>query len=99
MKNKIYQLVSFVNAFNKKAKRWESLHNVSKVYVGKEGLKTAYAEFEKEKNRYESVVNWLPSKYSEARGKVEVQEPHIHENGSLAYWGDKVIISHNPQNI
>ena len=44
---KIYQLVSFVNAYNKRTKKWESLHNVTKVFVGKEGLKTAFFEFEK----------------------------------------------------
>ena len=35
MKNQIYQLVAFVNAFNRYTKRWESLHNITKVYVGK----------------------------------------------------------------
>lgn len=97
---KIYQLVSYVNAFNKRSKKWESLRSVTNIYAGKEGLKTAYQEFEREKNEYQqltTVGNWR--KYSETRGKVEVHEPHIHENGSLAYWGDKIIVSHNPQNI
>jgi len=97
---KIYQLVSYVNAYNKRLKKWESLRSVTTVYAGKEGLKTAYNEFEREVSKYKeltTVGNW--NKYSETRGKVEVHEPHIHENGMLAYWGDKVILSHNPQNI
>ncbi len=97
---KIYQLVSYVNAYNKRLKKWESLRSVTTVYAGKEGLKTAYSEFEREVVQYKhltTVGNW--NKYSETRGKVEVQEPHIHDNGMLAYWGDKVILSHNPDNI
>jgi hypothetical protein len=100
MKNQIYQLVSFVNAWNKRTKQWESLHSVSKIYVGKEGLKTAYAEFEREKNKYHeltTVGNW--NKYGDTRGKVEIHTPHIHENGTLAYWGDKILFAHNPENI
>jgi hypothetical protein len=97
---KIYQLVSYVNAYNKRTKQWESLHSSMKVYVGAAGLKTAYAHFEQEKNRYHqltTVGNW--NKYSETRGKVELHIPHVHENGTLAYWGDKVIAAHNPDNI
>ena len=101
MKNqKIYQLVSYLNGYNKRTKQWESLQNVTIVAVGTEGLKTLLNTFESEKSRNEyarSVNNWR--KYSEVRGKVEVQEPHIHENGLLAYWGDKVIVSYNPDNI
>lgn len=96
---KIYQIVSFVNAYNKRLEKWESLHNVTKVYIGKEGLKTAFLEFEQEQKE---VIFWLqqqPRKYREIRGKVEIQIPHIHQNGSLAYWGDKVLKSFNPQNI
>lgn len=97
---KIYQLVSYVNAYNKRLKKWESLRSVTIVYAGKEGLKTACSEFEREVNEYKqltTVGNW--NKYSETRGKVELHEPHIHENGMLAYWGDKVILCHNPENI
>ena len=99
-KNKIYQLVSYLNAYNKRTKAWESQQSITKIAIGPEGLKTLLQDFETEKNRNEyarSTNNWR--KYSEVRGKVEVHEPHIHENGLLAYWGDKVIISHNPQNI
>jgi len=101
MKNsKLYQLVSFVNAWNKRAKRWESLRTETTIYVGNEGLKSAYIEFEKEVNEYKFIeTNFRSSKYREVRGKVELHEPHIHSNGTLAYWGDKVLISHNPQNI
>ena len=96
---KIYQLVSFVNAYNKRTQKWESLHNVTKVFVGKEGLKTALFELEKEINEQKYYNQISLSKYSEIRGKAEVHEPHIHENGSLAYWGDKIINSYNPKNI
>lgn len=97
---KIYQLVSFVNAWNKRAKKWDSLKSITIVYAGKEGLKTAIKEFERQVDQHKHITtvgNW--NKYSETRGKVELHEPHIHENGTLAYWGDKVILSHNPQNI
>lgn len=97
---KIYQLVSFVNAYNKRTKQWESLRSTKEVYAGKEGLKTAYFEYEKEVNEYKFIETTFRSgKYREMRGKVEIHEPHIHENGQIAYWGDKVLISHNPQNI
>lgn len=99
MKNQIYQLVSFVNAYNKNTKRWESLHNIKKVYVGKEGLKTAYFEFEVQQKEVSFFLQQNLRKYSDVRGKVEVQIPHIHENGSLAYWADKLIHSFNPQNL
>ena len=59
---KVYQLIAFVNAYNKNSKRWESLHNVTKVYIGKEGLKTAYAEFEDQKKE---VVFSLQLLYNE----------------------------------
>jgi hypothetical protein len=97
---KIYQLTSYVNAYNKRLKKWESLRSVTTVYAGKEGLKTACKEFENEVYQYKqltTVGNWR--KYSETRGKVEVHEPHIHDNGMLAYWGDKIILSHNPDKI
>ena len=96
---KVYQLIAFVNAYNKNSKRWESLHNVTKVYIGKEGLKTAYAEFEDQKKEVVFYTQQHLKKYSETRGKVELQIPHVHENGSLAYWGDKVLKSYNPENI
>lgn len=97
---KIYQLVSYLNGFNKRTKQWESLYSETTIAVGREGLKTLYREFEKEqiKNSYErSVNNWR--KYSEVRGKVELHEPHIHDNGTIAWWGDKVLQSYNPDNI
>lgn len=96
---KIYQLVSFVNAYNKRTKQWESLHNVTKVYVGPEGLKTAYFEFENQQKEVQFYLQQTSRKYSEFRGKVEVQIPHIHENGSLAYWGDEILHLFNPNNI
>ena len=98
-KNKIYQLVSFVNAYNKRKKIWESLRSTTNVYIGTEGLKTAYFDFEKEKNEQKYYEQINLSKYSEIRGKAEIQEPHIHKNGTLAYWGDKVLASYNPKNI
>jgi hypothetical protein len=97
---KIYQLVSYLNGYNKRKKCWESLHSETTIAVGKEGLKTLYKDFEREtsKNKYNRTVNnW--NKYSEVRGKVELHEPHIHENGKLAYWGDKILITYNPDNI
>lgn len=97
---KIYQLVSYVNAYNKRKKEWETLHTSKTVYAGAEGLKTAHKHFEEEVYRYKqltTVGNW--NKYSETKGKVELHEPHIHENGTLAYWGDKILASHNPQGI
>lgn len=138
-KNQIYQLVSFVNAFNKRTKKWESLRSVQNVYVGKEGLSTAYSQMEnlrefiliydsgfKEITRHYDIKNvkecylnnkvrsgrgtlevcikvlengYYESKYSEVRVKVEIHIPHIHEDGSLAYYGDKIILSYNPSNI
>ena len=97
--HKIYQLVSFVNAYNKRTKKWESLRSIQKVYVGAEGLKTAYFEFEKEVNEQKYYEQISLPKYREIRGKAEIQEPHIHNDGSLAYYGDKVIQSYNPLNI
>ena len=97
---KVYQLVSFVNAWNKRLKKWESLHSVTRLYAGVNGLKTAYNDFETECNYYHqftTVGNW--NKYNQTRGKVELHIPHIHENGTFAYWGDKILKSHNPENI
>ena len=97
---KIYQLVSFANGYNKRAKKWESLRSVTKVFIGPKGLKTAYKEFETEQREVKFFENWEGgSKYSEVRAKVEIQIPHIHENGSLAYWGDKILYSYNPKKI
>jgi hypothetical protein len=96
---RIYQLVSFVNAYNKKTKQWESQRSVSKIFAGKEGLKTAHFEFENEKREYEFIMQQHFSKHSDKRGKVELHIPHIHNNGSIAYWGDKILLSHNPENI
>ncbi len=97
---KIYQLVSYVNAWNKRKKEWESLRSETTVYVGTAGLITAHKHFELEVSKYKeltTVGNW--NKYGETRGKVELHEPHVHKNGTLAYWGYKIILSHNPQNI
>lgn len=52
---KIYQLVSYVNAYNKRMKKWETLRTVSNIYVGAEGLKTAYRDFETEKKSIPSI--------------------------------------------
>lgn len=96
---KVYQLIAFVNAYNKRTKKWESLHNVTKVYIGKEGLKTAFLEFEEQQKEVVFYTQQQPRKYNDIRGKVEIQIPHVHKNGSLAYWGDKVLKSYNPKNI
>lgn len=96
---KIYQLVSFVNAFNRNTKQWESLHNETKVYIGAEGLKSAYIDFESQKKEVTFYLQQQLRKYSDKRGKVELQIPHIHENGTLAYWGDKVLHEYNPEKI
>lgn len=101
MKNKqIYQLVSYANAWNKRKKKWESLRSVTIVYVGIAGLEQAHYDFDREVNEYKFISrqgNW--DKYKDIRGKVEVHIPHIHDNGTLAYWGDKIILTHNPDNI
>ena len=97
---KTYQLVSYLNAYNRRTRKWESLWSITTIAVGDNGLKTLLHSFESEQIKHEynrRVNNWR--KYSEVRGKVEVHEPHIHENGTLAYWGDKVIASYNPDNI
>ena len=99
MKKQIYQLVSFVNGYNKRSKQWESLRSVTKVYVGKEGIKSAYSDFENEVREIKFHESTGTVKYREKRAKVEIQIPHVHENGCLAYWGDKVLHSYNPQNI
>jgi hypothetical protein len=99
METNIYQVVSFANAYNKRTKKWESLHNVKKVYINKEGLKSANIDFEEERRNVQFYLQQNLSKYREVRGKVELQVPHIHENGSLAYWGDEVLNSFNPNNI
>lgn len=97
---KIYQLLSYVNAYNKRTKTWESIRRTQKIYAGRQGLKTALSEFEREVGQYKYVTtvgNW--NKYGDTRGKAELTEPHIHENGEIAYWGDRIIKTHNPQNI
>ena len=97
---KIYQVYSFINAHNKRTGKWESLMHSQTVYIGKAGLETAYDKFNNDVNEFKfHETTFRKAKYSEMRGKVEIQEPHIHENGQLAYWGDKVLASHNPQNI
>ena len=82
----IYQLVGFVNGFNKKTKQWESLYTITKVYIGKKGLKTAYKDFETFKKEVENGLNIVGIKYSDVRGKVEIQKPRTLKNGTLAYW-------------
>lgn len=97
---KIYRVQCYVNAWRKRTKEWESKYSYERLYVGKEGLKSAIRQFEiqKEKFQYERAVgNW--NKYGEVRGKCELHEPHILEDGSLAYWGDKIIMTENPDNI
>lgn len=100
MKNQIYQLTCFVNGWVKRSKQWETLYSYNCIYVGKEGLKTAYFEFEHQKNKFfqaRTVGNW--NRIGEVRGKCELHIPHIHDNGTIAYWGDKILISENPDNI
>jgi hypothetical protein len=96
---KIYQLVAFVNGYNKRKKQWESLHRETIVLVGREGLKYAYHEFEHQKREVDFWLQQKPGKYREFRGKVEIQIPHVHSNGQLAYWGNKLLHSYNPLNI
>ena len=96
---KVYQLIAYVNGWNKKTKKWEQIYHFNKFYVGKEGLSSAHFEYDKQLKEYEFAMTCLPSKYKEARGKVEINVPHVHKDGSLAYWGDKVIVSHNPENL
>lgn len=97
--NEIYQIISFVNAYNKRTKRWESLYSVTKVYVGIIGLKTAHIEFLNQTNEVQFYLQQNRNKYSDVRGKVEVQIANINNNGSLAYWSDNVLYSYNPLNI
>lgn len=97
---KIYQLTCFVNAWNKRQRTWESIYSFNKIYIGREGLKTAINEFERQRDKFKherSVGNW--NKYGDTRGKCELHEPHIHEDGTIAYWGDKIIMTENPDNI
>jgi len=99
-KLQIYQLTCFVNGWVKRAKTWESLYSFTKIYIGREGLKTAYDEFERQKNQfhyYRSIGNW--NRIGDVRGKCELHVPHIHEDGTIASWGDKVLITDNPYNI
>lgn len=96
----IYQLTCFVNGYVKRQKQWESLYSFTKIYIGKSGLKTAVEEFEHQKSlfkHYRTVGNW--NRIGDVRGKCELHIPHIHENGCIAYWGDKIILSENPDNI
>jgi len=100
MKNQLYQLTCFVNGWVKRSKTWETLYTFNAIYVGKEGLKTAYDEFERQKNYFKfhrSTGNW--NRIGEVRGKCELHIPHIHDNGTIAYWGDKILIAENPDNI
>jgi hypothetical protein len=96
---KVYQLVSYANAWDKKKKQWESLRSITVVYIGRAGLRTAREHFEREVLKFKETTIYIDSKYEDIRGKVELHEPHVHDNGTLAYWGDKIILSHNPQNI
>lgn len=99
-KNQIYQLVSYVNAYNKRKKAWEPLRNERKIYRGTNGLQTASAEYRYEVNKYKFIETSIDlNKYREMRGKVELHIPHFHDNGAISYWGDQIILSHNPLNI
>jgi hypothetical protein len=96
----IYQLTCFVNGWVKRSKTWETLYSFQKIYVGREGLKAAYAEFETQNNKfnyYRTTGNW--NRIGDVRGKCELHIPHIHEDGTIAYWGDKILQSINPDNI
>ena len=98
--NQIYQLQCYVNGWVKRKKEWESVYSFTKIYVGNEGLKTAYAEFERQKKEFydhRAVGNW--NRIGDVRGKCELHIPHIHEDGSIAYWGDKILLSENPDKI
>lgn len=100
METKIYQLTCFVNGWVKRKKVWESLYSFTKIYVGEAGLKTATSDFERQKEQfkhYRSVGNW--NRIGDVRGKCELHEPHIHDDGSIAYWGDNILLIENPDNI
>ena len=96
----IYQVIGFVNAFNKRTRRWENQHSFSQLYIGKAGYESALYDFDKQKNEvqfYRTCNNH--NKYNDIRGKAELHTPHVHDNGQFANWGDKVIKSFNPDNI
>lgn len=97
---KLYQLTCYVNAWNKRKKQWESKYTFTKLFVGANGLKSAYSEYDRQLSYFKqerTVGNW--NKYGEVRGKCELHEPHIHEDGSIAYWGDNILLCENPDNI
>ena len=56
-------------------------------------------EFEQQQKEVQFYLQLNLRKYSDFRSKVEIQIPHIHENGSLAYWGDQVLKSFDFKNI
>jgi hypothetical protein len=97
---KIYQLTCYVNALNKRSKEWESIYLFNQIYVGREGLKTAYEDFEFQRQKFiYNRTSYSKHKYQDVRGKCELHVPHVHKNGMIAYWGDHVLISDNPDKI
>jgi hypothetical protein len=51
METNIYGSIILQCVQQKNQKKWESLHNVKKVYINKEGLKSANIDFEEKKKR------------------------------------------------
>jgi hypothetical protein len=97
---KIYQLINFLNAKNRRSGEWEYIVNETTVAVGREGLKTLQGKFTQTCKRQEFLRETISSrKYSDIRGKVEINQAHIMTNGELANWGDKIIHSHNPDKM
>lgn len=101
MSNKqIYQLRSFLVGWNKRTKAWEDIDRKNVIAVGKAGLSSLKRMYNQEVYRQDynrSCNNW--NKYSKVQGKVELMIPHIHEDGTIAYWGDRIILKHNPENL
>lgn len=96
---KIYRVLGFVNGYNKKTKQWEQIFHTETIYKGKEGLKTAHQDFKRELENVKFACSQHDSKYSDTRGKIELHEPHFHDNGQMSYWGDKIHQFSNPYNI
>jgi len=79
---KIYKVKAFVNFMNRK--EIESVHNTEQVII--DDLKSARVLFEQEK--------CILAQYKDLAGhggRVELFEPHVFENGTLAYWPDSEI--------
>lgn len=96
---KIYRVLGYINGYNKKASKWESIFHTETIYIGKEGLKTAHQDYENELSNFKFNYTQHDSKYREVRGKIELHEPYFYPNGSMAYYGIKNHQSFNPDNL